>query len=314
MIAPSPTRADPRVAVVTGATSGIGKEVARGLAAQGWTTVVVGRGTGRASTVAAELATATRNPRVESVMVSDLAVRAEVQTLAGELLDRYPAIHVLVNNAGAYFARREVTVDGLERTFGLNVLAPFTLTSLLADRLRSSAPARVVQVSSSAHRGQSVHLEDLQGSANYHGYSAYGTSKLELILLTREFARRLPGTGVTVNAVHPGFIRSGFGKNNPGAVRVGFRLSEFLFARSVVYGARRVLTVATGPRAGSVSGEYFSRDQVVRGSTNSYDMATARRLFDACRGLAGIPDLPDRSAPEPSGPNSAPARSPSVPG
>jgi retinol dehydrogenase 14 len=280
---------------VTGATSGIGREVARGLAAEGLTTVVVGRGPGRASKVAAELSAATRNPRVESVTVGDLAVRAEMKSLAAELLHRYPAIHVLVNNAGAYFAHREVTSDGLERTFALNVLAPFTLTSLLADRLRSSAPTRVVQVASSAHHGRSVHLEDLQGASTYHGFSAYGASKLELILLTREFARRLRGTGVTVNAVHPGFIRSGFGKNNPGAARAGFRLSEYLFARSVGTGARRVMTVATGLAAASITGEYFSRNRVARASANSNDMTTARRLFDACRELAGVPDVADFS-------------------
>lgn len=291
------------VAIVTGATSGIGKEVARGLAARGFTTVVVGRGADRTASVAAELARSTGNPRVESAAVHDLAVRAETKQLAAELLARYPEIRILVNNAGGYFSQRDLTSDGLERTFALNVLAPFTLTSLLADRLRVSAPARVVQVSSAAHLGQTVDLANLQGGSVYHGYTMYGRSKLELLLLTREFARRLAGTGVVVNAVHPGFIRSGFGNNNPGGAGLGVKFAKFFFARSLKYGMRNVVYVATDPAAGVVTGEYFSRFRVTQASAASYDIAMARKLFDICRDLAGTPDLPD---PPPPAPSSAP--------
>jgi NAD(P)-dependent dehydrogenase (short-subunit alcohol dehydrogenase family) len=165
--------------------------------------------------------------------------------------------------------------------------------------MRVSAPARVVQVSSAAHHGTSVNLTDLQNSAHYDGYGAYGQSKLELILLTREFARRLAGTGVSVNAVHPGFIRSGFGDNNAGGVSFGIRVAKLLFGRSLRYGAGNVVYVATDPAAGSVSGEYFSRHRVERASPRSYDMVTARRLFDACREIAGTPELPDPAPAEP---------------
>ena len=302
---PSGRSATHPVAVVTGATSGIGKEVARGLAAQGFTTVVVGRGADRAAAVAAQLAAATGNHRVESVGVRDLAVRAQMNELAAELLARYPEIQVLINNAGAYFARRELTPDGVERTFALNVLAPFSLTTLLADRMRVSAPSRVVQVSSAAHHGTTVPIADLQNSAHYDGFGAYGQSKLELILLAREFARRLAGTGVTVNAVHPGFIRSGFGNNNPGRTGWAVRFAKLIFARSVRYGAGNVLYVATDPGVASVSGEYFARHRVERASPRSYDMAMARTLYDACRVLAGAPELPD---PGPAEPSSAPPR------
>jgi NAD(P)-dependent dehydrogenase (short-subunit alcohol dehydrogenase family) len=300
----------PRVAVVTGATSGIGKEVARGLAAQGFTTVVVGRGADRTAAVAAELAAATGNPRVESLGVGDLAVRAEMKTLASQLLNRYPEIHLLVNNAGAFFVRRELTSDGIERTFALNVLAPFALTTLLADRMRVSAPARVVEVASTAHRGRTVPIDDLQHSARYEGYRAYGESKLELILLSREFARRLAGTGVTVNAVHPGFIRSGFGLNNGGGVGFGMRLVQLVFAHGLQYGADNVLYAATDPTIATVTGEYLSRHRVDRASPTSYDMAMARRLYDACRQWSETPELPD---PGPPAPASVPAPSAPVP-
>jgi NAD(P)-dependent dehydrogenase (short-subunit alcohol dehydrogenase family) len=306
MWAPTPSSSlTPRVAVVSGATRGIGKAVAQSLAARGFTTVLVGRGADRAAAAAAEVARNTGNSRVEGLGVSDLALVSESKRLAAELLARYPAIQLLINNAGAYFAEREVTSEGLERTFALNVLAPFTLTSLMADRLRVSAPARVVQISSAAHFGHSVDLGDLQSTSTYSGFSVYGRSKLELILLTREFARRLAGTGVVVNAVHPGFIRSGFGDNNPGGAGFGVKVAKFLFARSLRYGMQNVDFVATDPSTATISGEYFSRRRAARASEASYDMVTARRLFETCRDLAGTPDLPE---PAPAAPSSAAPR------
>ena len=166
-----------RVAVITGATSGIGRETALGLARQGATTVVVGRGVDRASRVASELSATSGNASVESLRVDDLAVIADTRQLAGALLDRYSAIHILVNNAGAFFRRREVTSDGLERTFALNVLSPSLLTTLLAPRLIESVPARVVNVSSAAHRGARVDFTDLQSARRFSGFSVYGASK-----------------------------------------------------------------------------------------------------------------------------------------
>jgi retinol dehydrogenase 14 len=287
-----------RVAVITGAASGIGREIALGLAARGATTVVVARGTDRAAAAAREIATATGCDRVESIGVTDLALMSDVRRLASELLDRYPRIHIVVNNAGAYFHRREVTSEGIERTFALNVLAPFLLTSLLAQRLVESAPARVVNIASAAHRGYSLDLSDLQGSQRYAGYRAYGRSKLELILLTREFARRLRGSGVTVNAVHPGFIRSGFGQNNGGGTAFGIRLLARLFARSLAEGADTPLWVATDPTVPGTTGEYFANRRVGGASRRSYDMASARELFQICQKLTGAPELAETPSPE----------------
>ncbi len=280
-----------RVAVVTGATSGIGREVALGLARQGATTIVAGRGADRAVRVAAALASASGNPRVESVRVDDLAVMADTRALAAALLDRYPAIHILVNNAGAYFRRREVTADGLERTFALNVLSPYLLTTLLAPRLIASAPARVVNVSSAAHRGARVDFTDLQSSRRFSGFSVYGASKLELLWLTREFARRLNGKGVTVNAVHPGFVRSGFGLNNGGGTAFGMRILGRLFGRSIVRGADTPIFVASAPELASVTGAYYSNRKPQPGSNDSRDPARARQIFEECARLSGVPPL-----------------------
>ncbi|HXW67945.1 MAG TPA: SDR family oxidoreductase [Thermoplasmata archaeon] len=281
------TRGTGQVAVVTGATSGIGREIARRLAADGYTVVVVGRGEPRAAATAAAIARETGNPRVESVGVTDLARPGDVRRLAATLLAKYPRIHVLVNNAGAFFRRREVTAEGLERTFALNVLAPFLLTSLLEDRLKESAPARVVNMASDAHLRQKLDLSDLQSGRAYAGFRAYGVSKLELILLTREFARRLAGTGVSVNAVHPGFVASGFGKNNGGGTKIAITVLGWLFAKSVRRGAVTPVLVAEDPSLASVSGEYFANERVVPGDPASRDPEAGGRLFAAVDQIAG---------------------------
>jgi NAD(P)-dependent dehydrogenase (short-subunit alcohol dehydrogenase family) len=290
--------------VVTGATSGIGREVAQGFAALGARTVLVGRGASRVAAAAEAIARATGNAEVDSIAVEDLAVLSETRRVGETLLQRYGKIHILVNNAGAYYRRREVTPEGIERTFALNVLSPFLLTSLLAGRLIESAPARVVNVSSAAHRGYAVEFDDLQGTRRFAGYRAYGQSKLELLLLTREFARRLEGTGVLVNAVHPGFVRSGFGQNNGGGTAFVIRILAALFGRSVQRGAETPLYVATDPAVGRISGEYFSDHRVDGASPQSHDMSVAHRLYDVCRELTGAAAIP---APQALSPASLPA-------
>jgi NAD(P)-dependent dehydrogenase (short-subunit alcohol dehydrogenase family) len=280
-----------RTAVVTGGTSGIGLEIARGLAARGARTVVVGRGKARAAQACAEIVRSLGTATVEPVAVTDLALLSDVRELARTLLERYPQVHVLVNNAGVYLRRREVTSEGHERTFALNVLAPFLLTSLLSDRLRASAPARVVNVSSTAHRGQTVDFSDLESAKRFSGFRVYGRSKLELLLLSRELARRFQGTGVTVNAVHPGFVASGFGRNNGGATAVGFRLIELLFAINVRRGAETPLFVASDPSVAAATGEYFARSRLARASPAAGRAEDARRLYDICRELTNAPAL-----------------------
>ncbi len=284
--APAAPPQDPGVAIVTGATSGLGQEIARELAARGRAVVVVGRGADRADAVAKEIARLTGNARVESIGVADLSRPVEVRKLADEILARYPRVSLLVNNAGAIFRHREVTADGLERTFALNVLAPFLLTELLADRLRASAPARVVNVASAAHYRHRINFADLQSQQHYSGYAVYGTSKLELILLTREFARRFAGSGVTVNAVHPGFVASGFGQNNGGGFAFTVRIVGRLFGRSLARGADTPVFVATDPSVAAVTGEYFSDRVVHAGDPASRDTDAASTLFDQVGAIA----------------------------
>ncbi|MGB6500076.1 MAG: SDR family NAD(P)-dependent oxidoreductase [Thermoplasmata archaeon] len=275
-----------QVAVVTGGTSGLGRAIALGLAHRGATTVVVGRGTERAATAAREIAEAAHSRRVDSVGVSDLALKSDQRALCDELLRRYPKIHLLVNNAGAIFFRRDVTPEGLERTFALNVLAPFVLTERLAPSLRSSGSGRVVNIASAAHRGRRLDLSDLQGERHYSGWGAYGRSKLASILLTREFARRFGSAGPTVNAVHPGFVRTRFAQNNGGLFAGAVRFAGWVAGRSVAQGADTALFVAADPSAAGVSGRYFSDRRVVSGSVASQDPGAARALFDACELLA----------------------------
>ncbi|MGP8073002.1 MAG: SDR family NAD(P)-dependent oxidoreductase [Thermoplasmata archaeon] len=306
MTASSPASMEGRVVVITGGTSGIGLETARGVASRRAHVVLVGRGDPRVHEVAAELARSTGNPRVEGLPVADLALRSEWMRVGQELLSRYPAIHVLINNAGAFFARKETTDDGVERTFALNVLAPLGLTTLLADRLRSSAPARVVNVASAAHRGQTVELGDLEGATQFRGYRAYGRSKLEVILLSRELGRRFTGTGVTVNSLHPGFIRSGFARNNGGGVALAVRFFALIGGRSVQVGARTSVRVACDPDLASVTGQYFSAGRVVSGSAASQDAAMAKRLYEACLPYLKLPPLPE--------PTPAPIAGPPTPG
>ncbi len=289
---PGTVRLDGKVAVVTGGTSGIGREVAQRLAELGARVVVVGRGGPRVEQVVAELRRVTGHPQVEGLSVDDLATKAAWGSVSATLRARYPQIHVLVQNAGGVFMRRETTVDGVERTWALNVLTPFALTAYLQDQLRGAAPARVVFVASAAHEGHHLDFEDVEGARSYRGFRAYGRSKLALILLSRELARRFAGSGVTVNSVHPGFIRSGFAQNNGGGTAAAIRFFALLFGKSVQRGARTPVLVATSPALEHVSGEYFSGEHIRTGSAASRDLTSAHRLYDVCRAMTGAPDIP----------------------
>jgi NAD(P)-dependent dehydrogenase (short-subunit alcohol dehydrogenase family) len=275
-----------RTVLVTGATTGIGRATAVGLATMGAHVAITGRDRGRTEDAAGEIRAA-GGGQVD-VFVADLSSQAQVRRLAGEVLGRLSRIDVLVNNVGGYWNTRHVTADGLERTFALNHLAPFLLTGLLLDRLAQSAPARVVTVASAAQAMGRIDFDDLQGERSYSGSRAYDQSKLANVLFSYELARRLRGSGVTANALHPGMVSTSFGAEDPG--RVQRLLVPVLrpFMKSPARGAVTSIHVASAPDIALVSGRYFAGSRPKRSSARSYDEDVAARLWAVSADLVGL--------------------------
>jgi len=272
-----------RVFVVTGANSGIGKATASGLARLGGTVVLACRDATRGEAACQDIILDSGNPRV-SLEIVDLASEASTRAFADEFRRTYPRLDVLINNAGVYTSHRDVTPDGLERQFEVNYLSGFLLTHLLLDLLKKSSPSRIVNVSSSAHMGGTIRFDDLQGERRYGGFRAYNQSKLAQILFTQELARRLEGTGVTVNACHPGVIRTNLGM---GGSSVVVRFVK-MFLKSPERGAETPIYLATSPEVEGISGKYFVRNQVLAPSARAQDPAVARRLFEVSMELAHL--------------------------
>lgn len=278
-----------KVCLVTGATSGIGVEAARALAEQGAQVVVVGRSRERCErTVAAINGGAGARVERAAGLLADLGSPAEVRRLAAEFLDRYPRLDVLVNNAGVFNWSRQENAAGLEATWAVNHLNYFLLTILLLDRLKETAAAqgeaRVVNVSSGAHRGGRINFDDLQGKQRYSGWPAYAQSKLANLLFTFELARRLGGSGVTANALHPGFVATNFALNNGLLARLVLPIIH-RFALTPAEGARTVVYLASSPEVRGVSGEYFEDCRPVRAASAAYDLETARRLWQVSEAM-----------------------------
>jgi retinol dehydrogenase 14 len=280
-----------RTCLVTGATSGIGKATATGLAHLGAEVVLVARDPARGQATVAEIQAATGNPRV-GLLLTDLSSQASVRRAAEELRGGHDRLHVLANTAGGQWASRHVTVDGLELTFALNHLAYFLLSNLLLDLLRASAPARIVNVTSSAQALGDIHFDDLQFERRYRGQAAYNQSKLANVLFTYELARRLDGTGVTVNCVAPGVTRTNFGREDSGpAMRLLTPLAR-PFMRSPEQGAATSVWLASSPEAAGATGGYYvlrrGRPTARRSSRRSYDRELARRLWRVSEELTGL--------------------------
>jgi NAD(P)-dependent dehydrogenase (short-subunit alcohol dehydrogenase family) len=275
-----------RVCMVTGATSGIGLETVRGLAAQGAVVVAVGRNPEKGSAVVSQIQKTTGNPSVD-LMLADLSVQAQVRHLAEEFKKRYSRLDVLVNNAGAIFLKRQLSADGIEMTFALNHLSYFLLTHLLLDTIKESAPARIVNVSSNMQKSARIDFDDLEGVREYGSFKAYGQSKLCILLFTYGLARRLEGTQVTVNAVHPGVVGTNIGGNNGWLGRLFVPLYQ-LFGKSPSKGAETSLYVASSPELAGVTGKYFINKKPVLSSPISYDETVARRLWDISKNMTGL--------------------------
>jgi NAD(P)-dependent dehydrogenase (short-subunit alcohol dehydrogenase family) len=275
---------DGKTVVITGATSGIGEVVALRLAAMGARIIIVARDRARGRATLAKLDAAAPG-RGHVAHYADLLRLGEVERVGAEIAAAEPHIDVLVNNAGAIFSRRAVTADGLERTFALNHMAYFVLTQALTERLIASAPARVIDTASNAHRKGRLDFADLQGAKSYSPSVAYGTSKLANILFTRELARRLAGRGVTANSFSPGFVATRFGNQAGGLAAIYLRVAK-LFARTQEQGAETLVWLASSPDVAAISGEYFYRGQRGRLTLEAQDDALARRLWDVSEALA----------------------------
>jgi NAD(P)-dependent dehydrogenase (short-subunit alcohol dehydrogenase family) len=264
--------------VVTGATRGIGRAAAIELAQRGAEVAVVGREPERVREAARAAGGAHEH-------VADLARMDEVRRLAAELLERYPRIDVLANNAGALFSSRRVTDDGFEQTFALNHACPFLLTELLLERLRADGGGRIVTTASDAHEQGELDLDDLQWEKRpFRAMKVYGTSKLCNVLFTRELGKRLEGSGVVANCFHPGVVRTGFGKNDGGIWKVLTTIAGPFF-RSPARGARSLVWLALDPAAAQLNGAYVQDEKVIQASAAGRDDALAKGLWERTEAL-----------------------------
>lgn len=278
-----------KVCLVTGATSGIGFAAARQIAAEGASLVVTGRTRAKSEAAARHVRTLTGNPRVDW-LAADFSVLAQVRELAAEFEQRYERLDVLINNAGTISPRRARTAEGVELTLAVNHLAPFLLTNLLIGHLLSSAPARVVTVTSVAHERAQIDFSDMSMSRGYLPFRAYARSKLANLLFTYELARRLRGTGVTANAVNPGLVRTRLGRGNGPVRDLAWHLTHLRYRSASLapeQGAETIVFLACSPSVAIVSGEYFFQRQPAQSSPASHDVSTAQELWALSEQWAG---------------------------
>jgi NAD(P)-dependent dehydrogenase (short-subunit alcohol dehydrogenase family) len=281
-----------KICVVTGANSGIGKATAKGLAAQGAHIVMVCRSRARGTKAQAEIRTEAYSDAVD-LLIADLAVQSAIGQLAETIHSRYERVDVLVNNAGIYQSERNLTPDGVERTFAVNHLAYFLVANLLGDLLHAGAAkhgeARVVNVASEAHRGSRIHFDDPSLEGGYSGLKAYGQSKLANVLFTRELARRLAGTGVTANAVHPGVVATNIWRGHSDWLATLAGFFTWLY-KSPERGARGPLKLASDADLAGVSGAYFDETTRTQPSKAAQDDEAARRLWTLSAEMTSLPD------------------------
>jgi retinol dehydrogenase-12 len=275
------------VYIVSGATDGIGRVTALELAKTGGAVILIGRDRAKAERVAERIRRATGNERVDFEL-ADLSSQAEIRSLAERRIARPEAPDVLVNNVGAGFQRRRVSIDGIEMTFALNHLGYFLLTGLLLQRLKERPAARIVNVSSMAHRGPQIDFADPQGAARYSGWRAYQASKLANILFTYHLAEKLDGSTVTANCLHPGFVASKFGHNNGALFKWGIVVAQQIAAISEKRGAETSVHLAASPAVEGVSGKYFDKCRPIESSPQSHDSEARARLWKLSEDLTGF--------------------------
>jgi NAD(P)-dependent dehydrogenase (short-subunit alcohol dehydrogenase family) len=277
-----------KVCLVTGATSGIGLATVRGLARRGARVLLVARNERKCTRVLRELKDETGNEELECFL-ANLSLKAEIEQLASKVHQATPKLDVLVNDAGAVYMRRRLNADGIERTFALNHLAYFHLTLRLLDLLRNADRGRIINLTSAMHATGELDFKNLQLEKGYGGLKAYRRSKLANLLFTYELARRLEGTMITVNAVHPGFVATNIGANNTSLYQLAKPFLR-LIAKSPEEGAETVIYLAASPEVAGVTGAYFIDCEKVKSSPASYNEEDARRLWDRSLKLTGLKD------------------------
>jgi len=273
--------------LVTGATSGIGLESAVQLAEEGHQLVLVGRDPEKAERTLTDVRRRAGSDRVDALLC-DFSSQSSVRALAEEVLERYDRIDVLVNNVGTVFDRRTETEDGIEATFAVNHLGPFLLTSLLRDRIVASAPARIVNVSSVGHYAGTLDFDDLGYERGYFIMKAYSRSKLAMVLYTRSLAAQLEGTGVTVNALHPGTVATDIWSGAPWYARPVLAIAKRLTMISAEEGGRHITYLATSPEVEGQTGLYFEDDKPKRPAATALDQDVAARLWQESERLVGL--------------------------
>jgi retinol dehydrogenase 14 len=275
---------DGKIALVTGATNGIGLVTARELSRMGAQVTILSRNAEKCKMAASAIQAETGNQ--VGFIVSDLSLLAGIRQAAGSFKQVHDHLHILVNNAGGFFYKRVVTSDGFEMTFALNHLNYFLLSILLLDLLKASAPARIVNVASGSHVGARINFDDLQGEKRYGGFRAYGQSKLANILFTYELARLLKGTGVTVNALHPGYVDTGIPLSSGFLGKIA-KLSARLFAQKPEAGAQTSIFLSASSEVEGMTGKYFIDCREVHSSPESYDKSVAKKLWEVSINLTG---------------------------
>ena len=278
-----------KVCIVTGANSGIGKATSLGLAQMGATVVMVCRDRTKGEEAQNEIKTKSGNNAID-LLLAELSSQDSIRQLVENFQQHYTQLDVLINNAGGVNLSRRDTVDGFEMTFAVNYLAPFLLTNLLLDKLKASAPARIVNVSSESHESGYIKMDDLQLEKKYRLMRAYGQSKLALVLFTYELARRLQGTGVTANCLHPGFVATNIGQSGVG--RVGRSIVKLIFSSLGIRpeeGAKTSIYLASSPDIEGVTGKYFVKSIPVRSAPISYDESLQRELWEESAKLVNLP-------------------------
>lgn len=274
-----------KIFIVTGATSGIGKETARGLLQSGGKVVMIARNEQKASQTAQELTADTGSNSLD-ILLADLSLMGDVRKLAKSIIEKYPKIDVLINNAGVTYYKRILTKEGFETTFAVNHLAPFLLTNLLLDLLGKSAPSRIINVSSEMHKRGQFDPDDLQWAKGYSWSKSYCSSKLYNLLFTMELSKRLKGTGVTVNALHPGLVRTNIGSGQ-GFMSFMKRMVD-TFAITPAEGAKTVIYLATSDEVANVTGLYFAKCRQESPKSKCLNAENASRLWDASSIMAGL--------------------------